>query len=107
MKFDCSFKELEKLPRSPKIIHGSFFLRGYNSSINLKNSPQTVEENFHCYHNRLTSLYGISRFIGGHLYGEFNRLSNLIYGPKIITSISIKYNHLLSLDYSNTRNLWK
>ena len=77
--FDCSFNKLSNLKGGPKFVKGNFDCNT-NQLITLREGPRNVmyTASYDCFENRLTSL---------------------IYAPKIINNFYYFENHLLTLDY--------
>jgi hypothetical protein len=82
---DLSDMNLTVLPDILKDISvdGDFFC-GTNNLTSLENCPKTVGGNFFCGHNKLTSLQGAPSSVGGSFYCSFNYLTSLTGAPKFV-----------------------
>ena len=85
---DLSDLNLTKLPEILKDISvdGDFFC-GTNNLTSLENCPKTVGGNFYCGHNKLTSLDGAPEYVGGSFYCSFNYLTSLEGAPKFVGGV--------------------
>ena len=85
---DLSDLNLTKLPEILKDISvdGDFFC-GTNNLTSLENCPKTVGGNFYCGHNKLTSLQGATEYVGGSFYCSFNNLKSLTGAPKFVGGV--------------------
>ena len=85
---DLSDMNLTVLPDILKDISvdGDFFC-GTNNLTSLENCPKTVGGNFFCGHNKLTSLDGAPEYVGGSFYCSFNNLKSLTGAPKFVGGV--------------------
>ncbi len=85
---DLSDLNLTVLPEILKDISvdGDFFC-GTNNLTSLKNCPKTVGGSFYCGHNKLTSLDGAPEYVGGSFYCSFNNLKSLTGAPKFVGGV--------------------
>ena len=86
-KGDLNLSELG-LTELPEILNDisvdGDFMCGYNKLTSLKNSPKHVNGSFYCYGNKLTSLKGAPEYVGGNFYCNGNKLESLEGAPKIV-----------------------
>ena len=116
---DLSNLSLIKLPLKINKISGSLQIHG-NKLISLKGCPDSIETNFDCSYNQLTSLKYFPKHIGGRLIGidhnqlksleflpldykndlfcSYNKLTNLKGCPPKLQSLYCNYNKLISLE---------
>ena len=82
---DLSRLNLTVLPDILKDISvdGDFFCNG-NNLTSLEGAPKTVGENFYCNNNLLTSLQCAHITVGGDFYCSFNKLTSLVGAPKSV-----------------------
>ena len=85
---DLSDLNLTKLPEILKDISvdGDFFCNG-NNLTSLEGAPKTVNGDFGCGHNKLTSLEGSPKSVGGSFYCGFNNLTSLTGAPKFVGGV--------------------
>jgi len=82
---DLSFMKITLLPKL--YIVGGDFVISYNYLQNLINGPIIVGKSYFCHGNKLTSITGCAKIIGGDFYAANNHLvgSNLMdYRPKFL-----------------------
>ena len=97
---DLSDMNLTVLPDILKDISvdGDFFC-GTNNLTSLENCPKTVGGNFFCGHNKLTSLDGAPEYVGGNFHCYANKLTSLEGAPKSVDgSFYCGHNKLTSLE---------
>jgi len=85
---DLSRLNLTVLPDILKDISvdGDFFCNG-NNLTSLEGAPKTVNGDFGCGHNKLTSLEGSPKSVGGSFYCGFNNLTSLTGAPKFVGGV--------------------
>jgi hypothetical protein len=85
---DLSRLNLTVLPEILKDISvdGDFFCNG-NNLTSLEGAPKTVNGDFGCGHNKLTSLEGSPKSVGGSFYCGFNNLTSLTGAPKFVGGV--------------------
>ena len=85
---DLSRLNLTVLPEILKDISvdGDFFCNG-NNLTSLEGAPKTVNGDFGCGHNKLTSLEGSPKSVGGRFYCGFNNLTSLTGAPKFVGGV--------------------
>ena len=85
---DLSRLNLTVLPDILKDISvdGDFFCNG-NNLTSLEGAPKTVNGDFGCGHNKLTSLEGSHKSVGGSFYCGFNNLTSLTGAPKFVGGV--------------------
>ena len=85
---DLSDLNLTVLPEMLKdiTVDGDFYC-GTNNLTSLENCPKTVGGNFYCGHNKLTSLDGAPETVGGSFYCSFNYLTSLTGAPKFVGGV--------------------
>ena len=85
---DLSKLKLTVLPEILKDISvdGDFFCNG-NNLTSLEGAPKTVNGDFGCGHNKLTSLEGSPKSVGGSFYCGFNNLTSLTGAPKFVGGV--------------------
>jgi hypothetical protein len=76
---------LTKLPEMLKdiTVDGDFYC-GNNNLTSLENCPKTVSVHFYCNNNLLTSLQCAHITVGGDFYCSFNKLTSLVGAPKSV-----------------------
>ena len=79
---DLSDKELEKLPDLSKVTVEGNFNCDNNFLTSLEGAPKEVGGSFDCSHNYLTSLEGIPEKVGGSFDCSHNQLTSLEGAPK-------------------------
>lgn len=95
-RLDCfqdvnlSNRNLTELPFDFGTVDGDFYCY-YNKLTTLKGSPKEVNGSFHCYNNNLTSLKGCPEIVNGNFWCNHNKLTSLKYitkkiGGKVIFS---------------------
>jgi Leucine-rich repeat (LRR) protein len=96
---DLSDLNLTKLPEILKNISvDRDFFCGNNNLTSLENCPKTVGGSFYCGHNKLTSLDGATEYVGGSFYCSYNNLTSLTGAPKFVgENFGCNYNNLTSL----------
>ena len=67
-------------------VDGDFFCNG-NNLTSLEGAPKTVNGDFGCGHNKLTSLEGSPKSVGGSFYCGFNNLTSLTGAPKFVGGV--------------------
>ena len=86
-KGDLNLSELG-LTELPEILNDisvdGDFMCGYNKLTSLKNSPKHVNGSFYCYGNKLTSLKGAPEYVGGNFYCNGNKLESLEGAPEYV-----------------------
>ena len=93
---------LTKLPEILKdiTVDGDFYC-GNNNLTSLENAPKSVDGSFYCDNNLLTSLKGAPKTVGGGFYCGSNKLTSLVGAPKIISEdFNCNDNHLTSLEFA-------
>ena len=85
---DLSRLNLTVLPEILKDISvdGDFFCNG-NNLTSLEGAPKTVNGDFGCGHNKLTSLEGSPKSVGGSFYCGFNNLTSLTGAPEFVGGV--------------------
>ena len=85
---DLSRLNLTVLPEILKDISvdGDFFCNG-NNLTSLEGAPKTVNGDFGCGHNKLTSLEGSPKSVGGSFYCGFNNLTSITGAPKFVGGV--------------------
>jgi len=66
-------------------VQGTFNCSGYGLKSLYGIKFGTVEGNFYCYYNELTTLEGAPRTVGGSFYCENNQLISLTGAPQTVT----------------------
>ena len=97
---DLSRLNLTVLPEILKDISvdGDFFCNG-NNLTSLEGAPKTVGGNFGCGFNNLTSLEGSPSSVGGNFYCNGNKLTSLDGAPETVGgSFYCSFNYLTSLE---------
>ena len=64
-------------------VDGDFYC-GNNNLTSLENCPKTVSVHFYCNNNLLTSLQCAHITVGGDFYCSFNKLTSLVGAPKSV-----------------------
>ena len=64
-------------------VNGDFYC-SLNNLTSLINAPTNVGGNFGCGYNKLTSLEGAPKFVGGNFSCGNNRLTSLVGAPKTV-----------------------
>ena len=82
---NISFKNLKKIPEILKgiTINGNFYCND-NKLTSLVGAPKIVSGNFTCSDNKLSSLVGAPKKIGGDFYCSNNKLTSLDGCPKYV-----------------------
>ena len=85
---DLSRLNLTVLPDILKDISvdGDFFCN-CNNLTSLEGAPKNVNGDFGCGHNKLTSLEGSPKSVGGSFYCGFNNLTSLTGAPKFVGGV--------------------
>ena len=101
-KGDLNLSELG-LTELPEILNDisvdGDFMCGYNKLTSLKNSPKHVNGSFYCYGNKLTSLKGAPKTVGYNFYCYGNKLTSLKGAPKTVGyNFNCHSNNLTSLE---------
>jgi hypothetical protein len=96
---DLSYLNLTKLPEILKDISvDRNFDCSHNNLTSLENCPKTVGGSFYCGHNKLTSLDGATEYVGSSFYCSYNNLTSLTGAPKSVgRDFGCSYNLLTSL----------
>jgi hypothetical protein len=83
--FDCSNQRLKSLYGIRfGTVEGDFYC--YNNQLTtLEGAPQTVEGNFYCFSNELTSLEGAPQTVKGGFSCSSNQLTSLEGAPRTVT----------------------
>ena len=82
---DLSNMKLTVLPDILKnvTVDGNFWC-GHNKLTSLINAPSSVKRDFYCAHNKLTSLTGAPKTVGNNFYCAHNKLTSLDGAPKTV-----------------------
>jgi hypothetical protein len=79
---DLYFKQLPEILKDVS-IDGDFFCSN-NQLTSLVGAPKTVGGEFDCSYNNLTSLIGAPSNVGGNFYCDNNKLTSLVGAPKTV-----------------------
>ena len=90
---------LTKLPEILKNVSVDGNFSCYNNFLtSLENAPKSVDGDFYSSGNELTSLVGAPKTIGGDFYCSYNLLTSLEGAPKVVNgNFDCTYNKLTSL----------
>ena len=85
---------------SLKEVEDTIWVNGTNlRSLENKDIPPKISDNFWCNHNQLTSLKGGPKTVGGHYHCNNNKLTSLKFAPKTIgEDFACTSNKLTSLE---------
>jgi hypothetical protein len=76
-------------------VNGNFYC--YNNKLtSLEGCPQTVNGSFDCYKNKLTSLIGCPKTVNGYFYCANNKLTSLEGCPQTVNGYFDCYNNKLT-----------
>ena len=89
---DLDNKGLTKLPLKFGKVSGTFYYR-VNKLVSLEGAPKYVGGNFNCYGNQLTSLEGSPKHIAGDFDCSTNQLTSLEHFPKVVVGDIYLYNN--------------
>jgi hypothetical protein len=94
--FDCSNQRLKSLYGIRfGTVEGDFYC--YNNQLTtLEGAPQTVEGNFYCFSNELTSLEGAPQTVKGGFSCSSNQLTSLEGAPRTVEGTFSCYNNQLT-----------
>jgi hypothetical protein len=100
--FDWSYWKLEKLESLAGIqfgtVEGNFHCSS-NKLTSLEGAPETVGGNFGCHYNQLTSLEGAPQTVGGDFWCSSNQLTTLAGAPQTVEgNFYCSNNELTSLE---------
>jgi hypothetical protein len=99
--FNISGKNLIRLPDLSSVsVDGDFYC--YNNQLtSLEGAPQSVGGNFACDNNRLTSLKHGPQSVGGGFFCDKNQLTSLEHAPQSVGGIfSCDNNRITSLEHA-------
>ena len=99
---DLSYMNLTELPEILKNVSvDRDFNCSHNNLTSLKNAPSSVGRNFNCSHNNLTSLVGAPSSVGESFYCGRNKLTSLEGAPSSVgRNFWCNYNDLTSLEFA-------
>jgi len=92
---DLEDKNLTKLPLNFGHVSSYFDCR-HNKLTSLEGAPKSIGGDFNCYYNNLASLEGCPKSVGGRFYCFENKLTSLEGCPQVVGSHFCCYNNILT-----------
>ena len=95
--FDCSINNIFTLISGPQFVKGGYYCSDNNLE-NLHGFPDKCDVTFDCTRNKIITLTGCPERISARFFNcSYNKLKNLINGPKVTNNFDCSHNEISTL----------